>query len=145
MNVYAHDHPESGWGRECRYEARGPAQHERSSGEEASMEKPWVSLGVTSTRENMSLGCQPLSVACRRGDWEGMEIWRYGETWAHVHISLVKMLSCCLDLICALIISYLCVSGWRELCEEFPLSGHQVEKNSPKASCHTLGYAIVRL
>ena len=80
-----------------RCEARGPAQRGRSSGEEASLEKLWVGLGVTSTQENMSVGRRPLLVACRcrrdgQGDWEGMEIWRYRETWAHVHISLVKML-----------------------------------------------------
>lgn len=79
-------------------EVRGPAQRGRSSREEASLEKLWVDLGVTSTRENMSVGGQPLLVACRcrrdgQGDWEAMEIWRYGETWAHVHIPLVKVLS----------------------------------------------------
>lgn len=62
--------------------------------------------------------------------------WRYGGMGQRglVHISLVKMLSLLFgfDMHFDLIITYLCVSGWRELCDELPLSGHQVKKNHLK-------------
>lgn len=100
----------------------------------ASLEKLWEGLGSQIPGKTCLLGVSPSwwPVDVEEMGKEIERGWRYQGMGQRglLHISLVKTLSLLFgfDMRFDLIITYLCVSGWRELCDELPLSRHQVKK-----------------